>query len=148
MPVERSLGQEIHLLSNLIGRTIDNSPARMHVDDATGKNMWIIGYIAEHAGDDVFQKDLERQFGVTRSTVSKAVNLMVHKGLIERQGIPDDARLKKLVLTPRSWELLDQIETEIRSMEETLTAGFTEAEIDFFFDCVRRMQENIRKQRK
>ncbi len=94
MSREKYIGQEIRMLSNLIGRSIDNSPARMQIEDATGNNTWIIGYIAQHSDTDVFQKDLEEEFGITRSTVSKVVNLMVSKGLIERQNIPEDARLK------------------------------------------------------
>ncbi len=142
--IERPLGHEIHVLSNLICRQIDNSPMHMKIEDATGNNMWIIAYLAKHDGSDVFQKDLEKQFGITRSTASKGISLMVSKGLIERQSIPEDARMKKLVLTDRSWEILRMVDAELQAMEDALTAGFTAEEIDQIFCYLYRLQENIK----
>ncbi len=141
--MKRLIGHEIHVLGNLIGRHVDNSPVRIQLEDVTGNNAWIIGFIADHAGTDVFQRDLEQRFGITRSTASKVVSLMERKGLIERQSIPYDARLKKLVLTARSWEIVDRMEKEFDAIEDCLGKGFTEDELNRFFDYMARMQENI-----
>ena len=54
------------------------------------------------SGDrDVFQKDVEEAFHITRSSVTSAVQLMEKKGYITRRSVPCDARLKKLALTDR-----------------------------------------------
>ncbi len=143
--VEKPLGHEIHVLSNLICRVIDNSPSRMKIVDATGNNTWIIAFIAQRTGTDVFQKDLEEHFGITRSTASKVVSLMVRKGLVERQSIPEDARLKKLVLTERSWEILRQMDREFQAVEDALIEGFTPAEVAQIYDYIDRMQENVKQ---
>ncbi len=143
--IERPLGHEIHVLSNLIRRVIDNSPIRKKIEDATGNNTWIISFIARREGSDVFQRDLEQKFGITRSTASKVVSLMVRKGLVERQSIPEDARLKKLVLTDRSWEILDQMEEDFQAVEDALVEGFTPQEVDQIYDYVERMQENMKR---
>ncbi len=142
--VDKPLGHEIHVLSNLICRAVDSSPMRAQIEDATGNNAWIIGFIARRAGTDVFQKDLEQQFGITRSTASKVVSLMVSKGLVERQSIPEDARKKKLVLTKRSWEILDQLDSEIQLLEDTLVDGFTPEEVETLYGYLDRIEENIR----
>ena len=47
----------------------------------------------------VFQRDIEREFSITRSTVTNILQLMERKGYIERRSVPQDARLKQLVLT-------------------------------------------------
>ncbi|MCD8218462.1 MAG: MarR family winged helix-turn-helix transcriptional regulator [Clostridiales bacterium] len=143
--MERMVGHEVHMLSNLISRVIDNSPVRMQVENVTGNNTWIIGFIAKRGDQDVYQRDLEKHFGITRSTASKVVSLMVRKGLIERQSVPDDARLKKLVLTEQAWTILDQMDAEFRKVEDTLCEGFTEDEMEQFFTCIHRMQDNIIK---
>lgn len=107
--IERSIGNAIRVLSNMIHREITNSPGMKLVERVTGTNAWIIGYIAQQGENDVFQRDLEQKFGITRSTASKVVNLMVQKGLIVREKVPGDARLKKLMLTNRSREMLDMM---------------------------------------
>ncbi len=47
----------------------------------------------------MFQRDIEREFSITRSTVTNILQLMERKGYIERRSVPQDARLKQLVLT-------------------------------------------------
>lgn len=145
MEMEESIIREIHVLSNRICRMLDNAPERRQLDEATGKNTWIIGYIAHNEGTDVFQRDMENQFGITRSTASKVVNRMVKKGLIERQSVPEDARLKKLVLTERSREIHQRMEAEFRDMEDTLVEGFSVEEINQMRGYLHRMQNNIKK---
>ena len=58
--------------------------------------MW---HLYRHREEQVFQRDIEREFSITRSTVTNILQLMERKGYIERRSVPQDARLKKLVLT-------------------------------------------------
>ncbi len=145
--MQRAIGREIHVLSNRVCRFLDNSKELKQIEEATGKNTWIIGYIAqkEKEGIAVYQRDMENQFGITRSTASKVVNRMVQKGLIERQSVPEDARLKKLVLTERSREIHQRMTAEFLDMENTLREGFTEEEIERLRGYLHRMQNNIDK---
>ena len=52
-----------------------------------------------HRDEPVFQRDIEREFSITRSTVTNILQLMERKGYIQRLSVPQDARLKQLVLT-------------------------------------------------
>ena len=137
----RKIGIELRSLNNLIRRYVDNKLHKKYIDSVTGTNGWSIRYIAEHG--DVYQKDLEREFGITRSTASKVVGLMVQKGLIEHRSVPGDARLKKLVLTDRALELHKLIESDHEVIEKTLTKGFAEEELDVLCSYLERMKENI-----
>ncbi|MEI3338741.1 MAG: MarR family winged helix-turn-helix transcriptional regulator [Eubacterium sp.] len=141
-----TVGGEIRILSNMIHRFVENLPNKKKVDSLTGTNAWIIGYIAE-SEKDVFQRDFEEKFGITRSTASKVVNLMVKKGLIERCGVPGDARLKKLVLTEKSRQIYELMTEDFVFVEHTLTEGFSEKELEQFFDFIHRMQRNLKDRR-
>lgn len=140
----RAVGIEIRSLSNLIMRNMKNSAHRDYVEKMTGTNVWIIAFLAENQDREIFQKDLETEFSVTRATASKVVNLMVQKGLIERHSVPQDARLKKLVLTPQAIELTKLIHSDGEQFEAKITTGFTVEELDTFFSYIERMKENIR----
>lgn len=143
---KKPIGCEIRILSNMIHRWIENSPNKKKVDRLTGANAWIIGHIAKQneKGQDVFQRDFEKEFGITRSTASKVVNLMVQKGLIERQSVPGDARLKKLVLTEKSEEVHRLMTEDFDAIERMLSQGFSEKELEQFFDYIHRMQNNMK----
>lgn len=141
-----TVGGEIRILSNLIHRVVENLPNKKKVDQVTGTNAWIIAYIAE-SEKDVFQRDFEEKFGITRSTASKVVNLMVKKGLIERCSVPGDARLKKLVLTEKARQVYELMTEDFVFVEHTLTEGFSEKELEQFFDFIHRMQRNLKDRR-
>ena len=141
------IGNNVRILWHQIHRWIENAPNKKKIDSVTGANAWIIGYISEKAdnNEDVFQKDLEQCFAITRSTASKVVNLMVEKGLIERQSVPWDARLKKLVLTDRAREVNKLMVEDFNAVEKILSKGFSEQEMKQFFDYMHRMQKNMKE---
>ena len=69
---------ELHKLSNYVMRFIDSNIKANYNYPISGVNGWIVRYIAnqEKHGKDAYQKDLEREFGITRSTASKVILLM------------------------------------------------------------------------
>lgn len=138
------MGMEIHSLANMTMRYMDNNSHKKLVDSITGTNSWILGVIAHNQDKEIFQRDLEEKFGITRSTVSKVVNLMVQKGLIERSPVEYDARLKKLSLTDKSKELLSYMHEDNENMDEVLMRGFSEEEKEQLLDYIHRMKINLK----
>jgi DNA-binding MarR family transcriptional regulator len=141
---KKLIGLELRCLNNLMMRKVENSPIKRRIESITGTNGWIIGFLAANADKEIYQKDLEKQFSITRSTASKVLILMEKKGLIERRGVPHDARLKKLVLTEKAWKISELMIDDAARMEQTLTKGFTEEELEYFCSCIQRMKNNIR----
>ncbi len=127
----------------MIGRRADSSAGRKRLDSLTGTNGWIIGYIAHNKGREVFQRDIEEHFAVRRSTVSRVVTLMEQKGLIERCSVEGDARLKKLVLTDKAWQIHAEIETDLNELEEKLVSGISENDLKVFRKVAKQMAQNM-----
>lgn len=140
---QRMISAELRALTHRIRRFIDNSPNKKAVDSVTGTHGWIIAYLSYNKGKDVFQKDIEKEFDVTRSTASKVIDLMEQKGLVERQKVSYDARLKKLSLTHKSEKLSALFEEDQENLEKTLTRGFTSEEKQLLNEYIRRMKENL-----
>lgn len=141
MKEEKPLGLEICCVANLLRREMDKSMRVLKFDDASLRNGWIIDYIAHHDEQDVFQKDIERDFALTRSNISKVVDLMVQKGLIVRSPVEYDARLKKLTLTPKAMAIHQQAEEHRKCFEKRLAAEFSEDEMNRFRGYLHRMEE-------
>ena len=140
------LGIRLRKLNNAIRRYLDHNSAIMReLDNLTCSNKWIMGYLfeAEEEGRDVFQRDLEQNFGITRSTVSKVLKLLEKKELIKRESVSHDARLKKLVLTEKSRELGREMRREAEEMDKRLRSGFSPEEIELMCSFIKRMQNNI-----
>lgn len=143
MPPTRSIGFEIKSLSNLIKRKIDQNGQKLDVAKFTGVQSWIIGYIFDHKDADKFQRDIEAEFRIRRSTATGVIQRMEKNGLIRRESVPYDARLKKLTLTPKAIQLHAKISCEIDDLEKRLAAGLTEKEIDDFFSIMAKIKKTV-----
>ena len=90
---------QLRRVDNLIFRRLNQFSRANGVEQTTPMHGWIIEYLYRHRDEPVFQRDIEREFSITRSTVTNILQLMERKGYIQRLSVPQDARLKQLVLT-------------------------------------------------
>ena len=136
-------GREIKSISNLMKRLIGNCESGKYIDEVTGNNAFIIGYLADHREQDVFQKDLEEVFSVRRSTMSRIIFRMEQKGFLVRVPVDHDARLKKLVLTEKGGEIHTLMEANIIAAEQKLTQGFSEKEKETLLRLLQKLRANL-----
>jgi DNA-binding MarR family transcriptional regulator len=140
----KTIGFEIKSLANLIKRCIDESAQNSGLDGLTGMQGWIIGYLYHHAeAPETFQRDLEKAFHIRRSTATGILQLMEQKGLITREPVAYDARLKKLKLTPKAITTHEKLMHEIKAVEKRLRSSLSEEEIAAFFLIVDKIKRNI-----
>ncbi len=143
MPNEKYIGMELSKINNMLKRDYTRSDIKKEVDNATGKNGWIIGYLAENFDKEIFQRDIEDQFLIRRSTVSNMIQLMEKKGYITRESVSYDARLKKLVLTPKAWEVHRLMLENISAKEDKMRQGINENDLAIFFSVLEKIKHNL-----
>lgn len=143
MEKEKHLGFVIHQMDNLINRTRIALGLKTGVDEMTTMNAWIVAYLCQNAERDIFQRDLEREFSLAKSTITCILKPMEQKGYIERVSVASDARLKKLVVTEKGKELHHICYDNMTKMEQTLRAGFSDEELQTFYNIVEKMKNNV-----
>ena len=118
------IGAEIGMLHNLLRRQMACMTEKS-ADSAnvTGMQAMIVHHlILREKEGDLFQKDIESAFQMRRSTATGILQLMEQHGILRREPVAHDGRLKRLVLTDRA-----------RAMDERITermaqrAGFPSA---------------------
>ena len=97
--VPQVIPAQLRRVNNLIFRKIGQIARTNGVEAVTPMHGWIMEYLYRNSDTPVFQRDIEREFSITRSTVTNILQLMERKGYIARQSVAQDARLKQLVLT-------------------------------------------------
>ncbi|MGN0549084.1 MAG: MarR family winged helix-turn-helix transcriptional regulator [Acutalibacteraceae bacterium] len=142
--MKKAVHKDLRSLSHMIIRMIENFSSKKKIESMSGNNGCIIGYLSDNRERDVFQRDLEKEFGITRSTASKVVNLMEQKGLVEKRSVSYDARLKKLVLTEKSEAIAHLMSDDITKLESVLTDGFSDDELDTLYGYIDRIKNNIK----
>ena len=66
---------------------------------------------------DLFQKDIESAFQMRRSTATGILQLMEQHGILRREPVAHDGRLKRLVLTDRARAMDERITERMAQME-------------------------------
>ena len=74
----------------------------------------------------MFQKDLEDEFDIRRSSVTQVIQLLERDGLIVRESVQRDARLKKLVLTEKAIRIQEVMNEKIRELESQMQKDISE----------------------
>lgn len=103
----------------------------------------ILGHIhrEECMGNSVYQRDIEEVFRIKRSSVTSVLQLLEKKGLIIRESVPEDARIKKLVLTDAAREIHQQVDESLSRMEQEIRSLFTEEEFVNFLEYMNRIDQ-------
>ena len=139
MKGERHVGGEIRVLSNLIKRCMDDGMP----PETTGMQGWIIGFLHRNEDRDMFQRDVEAEFNIRRSTATGILQLMEKNGFLLREPVAYDARLKKLVLTERSRRLVQEMCQTGMTIDARLLRGFSPEEVQTLYGFLDRMFQNL-----
>lgn len=139
-----NVGYKIRLIHNQIHKQLEDKKNKNEGEFAlTGMQRWTIGFLKDHEGQVIYQRDIEAAFQVSRATVSNMLSVMERKGLISRVPVEHDARLKQLMLTERGRAIMERADRDVRQMEETLLAGLSEEEISALKFTLDRLLKNL-----
>ena len=143
MEKELHIGHELKRLDNEIASHIAAFRARTGGGDLTRMQSWIIRFLYLRQGTEVYQKDIEAEFSIARSTATGILQLMEKKGYITRQSVDRDARLKQLALTYEGKMVHEQTEKNFQNMEAKLREGISDEELELFLRIVQKMRTNM-----
>ena len=139
--MEKDCGVWIAVLSHKIRKRMN---AEMQSLGITAAQSHVMHYIlVKCAEGPVFQRDVEKAFSRSRSAATGILQLMEKRGLILRQSVARDARLKSLIPTEKAACLDEQIGRCIRQTEEILTEGLSDAQRTLFLETAALMSENL-----
>ena len=142
---KKRIGFEIIHCSRIIRRYMDSNTVKSYIDEMTGTHGWALRYFHQNRDKDIFQKDFEKAFDIRRSTASNILSLMEKNGLIVRESVPHDARLKKIILTQKADDVHQQIEDAFCKMEEDIAKDIDEKELEAFFATLDKIKNNIER---
>lgn len=138
------LGLDISRIHHIISRKMDAAVISFIDDNLTVSQAYVIDFIyMEGKQRDIFQKDLEKEFDLKRSSISLMLNNMEKSDLIQREPVAEDACLKKIVLTERAIMLNENISNVISSIENKLSENITLEEINVFYSVLDKIRNNL-----
>ena len=139
---ERIAMRSIKRLSNGISREMCAAFGSGMFSGAQGRTLH---FLLAHTKIDIFQKDIEEEFGLRPPTATALLKELEQRGLIRKEPVPYDARKKKIVVTEEALQYKDCVLKGLEELNQKLTAGISDEEMQVFFSVTDRMLKNLAK---
>ena len=138
---EEDIGKLINIVSHQLRRQMCFFEDE---DGLTNMQKHVLHYILlESLHREIYQKDLEREFQIRRSTATGTLQLLERNGFIRRESVQQDARLKKIVPTGKAQNLRERILENIARMEALLKKGISREDLAGCAKVLSQMSENL-----
>lgn len=115
-------------------------------DFPTPAQMQILNYIIRQKGQ-VYQRDIAIDLNLRRATLSEILKTMEKNELISRFPDENDNRIKEIVLSAKAKEGFKVVEKTLTQAEAAIIKNISAADLEFFFEIIAKMQENIKNER-
>lgn len=134
-------GKMINRISNRLRRRSLKVQESIGISGAQGN---ILDYIlVESVHQNVYQKEIEKEFGLRPSTATEALKLLEEKGLICRIPEEKDGRYKRIVFTQKARDVQTALRREIEESESVLLRGISVSEQRQFLEIAKKMLQNL-----
>lgn len=144
---KRRIGMEIRRLNCMFKQNMSAHVKAAGIDEITLMHGWIIRYLYDNRDKEVFQKDLEKFFKVSRSTVTGVIQVLEKQGYLRRESVDRDARLKKVILTDKGIHTHEALESLVNYLNVRTLEGISDAELEVFFQVTKKLRDNLQKQK-
>lgn len=134
-------GREIQKIANGFRRLADDN---LNQEGITVSQLRVLVYISCKGKEGkVYQRDLEEDFGIRRSSVTSLLQNMEKSGILTRVSSSSDGRIKEIALTEKGRVLDERLKEYILVLEEEFLKGFSEEEKELLKDFLFRLGENL-----
>ena len=131
-------------LSHLVRRATEQQMADLEISSVQSR---VLGYLWWKAWkkEPAFQKELEAEFKIRRSSVCSVVQCLEKRGLLERRSVSTDARQKELVLTDEGMKIQSEVINRLEQMESKMNGWLTLEEREWWIRCINKMEAGLKE---
>ena len=133
------IGHELKKVSNQFKRQLDKSISIQ----LTSNQRYIMDFIIDSykSNKDIFQKDIEKDLSIRRSTATVMLQTLEKNGFIKRESVEYDARLKRII--PIKILSKQEFRSKILEIESLATKGINDKDLEIFLNVLNKMNDNI-----
>jgi DNA-binding MarR family transcriptional regulator len=144
--MDRKVALKIRILANELNR---KAAEILKEDGASSSStqMSMLNFIHRRNKQQipVYQKDIEQEFDIRRSTATGVLQTMEKRSFIQRKSCKDDNRLKAIVLTELGQQKVKENISKLQTFNRSLVENIPEAELSVFFAVLEKISENSKK---
>ena len=120
-----NIGRQLKIASTQLTKQFDKFAIQY---DLTSMQMSVIDFLTLFKDQEMFQKDIEHEFNIRRSTASTLLKRMEDKGLVRRVESNKDARQKQVILTDLAVQYEDDIQKFMLDTQQKIHSFLSDEE--------------------
>ncbi len=127
-----------------------NSRIRRYIFSVTTLNrvlntsqMTLLVYLIRHDGEQVCQKDLEKELGLKKASITGLIDRLTEKGYLSREQAEDDRRKNYIRLTQKALDYKEEIYSKFQELDEIMKKDFSPEEMEAFHRISEKMEKNL-----
>ncbi len=141
--MDRRLCKEIKTVYILTNRyVIKNNLQSSKQNNLSPVQVDIIEYLAE-TPQPIYQKELEEEFNLRKSTISGVLQTMEKNNLISKSEAKFDSRSKQIKLTTKGRKIYDDLVDEIIEVESTVGKDIKNKDLKVFTKVMDQIKKNL-----
>lgn len=131
-------------LSCVWHRVIENKMSDLGLSSIQSRMLGYL-YFQSREGKKVFQRELEQEFQIRKSSVTSVIQMMERKRLIRRVGVPSDARQKELVITEQGIAVQEEVIGRLDALENLVNEVMSPEEKRLWFACIQKIETRLKE---
>ena len=135
--VEASVGYQMFRVMGAMKRTLDQRMAALGLTDAQWRPLWML-----RTGRASTAIELAREAGIDAGAVTRMVDRLAARGLVERVRSEEDRRVVHVRLTDEGERAVAAVPQVLASVNNDFLRGFSRDEFGVLKDLLRRMRAN------
>lgn len=145
--MNKKIGLKIRILANELNRKSAEILKEDNGEASSSIQMRILNFIHRRNSQQipVYQKDIEQEFDIRRSTATGVLQTMEKRLFIERSSCKEDNRYKTIILTELGEHKVKENIVKLHKFDELLVRGIPEEELAIFFKLLEKLSENSKK---
>ncbi len=134
-------GKIINRISNRLQRCSRSIQNAVGIGQAQANVLKFI--LVESPLHAIYQKDIEKEFGLRPPTVTEMLNVLEKKEYIKRVPDENDGRRKKIMFTDKAVAIKDVLRNQVETSEQVLLQNITPEEHQQFMKIAQKMLANL-----
>lgn len=144
MGQQKRLMKSVVNLSRIWHRVIEQHMSDMGLSSIQSRMLGHL-YFQTLQGNHVFQRDLEEEFQIRKSSVTSVLQILEKKGLVSRIPVQGDARQKELVLTEKGKAVQETVIRRLDELDNIAAESLTPEEQTCWFACMQKIETRLKE---
>jgi len=138
---ELGLTRQFSIINQKLRHLFDNAFSETGLTGTQAAVLHYVFTVGMH--QDILQRDIETEFLIRRSSVTSVLQGLEKNSFILREGVPYDSRLKKIILTQKSIDIVQQLQRRIDEINQAIVEGLSPDEAKLLDNLLTRIAEEL-----